>query len=82
MPLIWERAFGGEGYAQNPVGKGAAPVSTPHGEFQFLPNVEDPDCGNVYRNLKFPQSVYEHIQDYQEEKVNAQEPAPMANASQ
>jgi len=50
-------------------------------EFPILPNVDDPDCGNVYRNLKFPESVYEHIQDYQEEKVNAQEPAPMANAS-
>ena len=23
MPITWERAFGGEGYAQNPVGKGA-----------------------------------------------------------
>jgi hypothetical protein len=40
-------------------------------EFPILPNVDDPDCGNVYRNLKFPQSVYEHIQDYQEEKIKA-----------
>lgn len=50
-------------------------------EFPIIPNPEDPDCGNVYRNLKFPQSVYEHIQDYQEEKVHAHEPAPMADAS-
>jgi hypothetical protein len=50
-------------------------------EFPILPNVEDPDCGNVYRNLKFPQSVYEHIQGYQEEKVQAQETAPMVDAS-
>ena len=42
-------------------------------EFPILPNPDDPDCGNVYRNLKFPQSVYEHIQEYQEEKVQAQE---------
>jgi uncharacterized protein YjbI with pentapeptide repeats len=42
MPITWERAFGGEAYPLNPVGKGFAPVSTPHGEVQFLPNVEDP----------------------------------------
>jgi hypothetical protein len=41
--------------------------------FPILPNPDDPDCGNVYRNLKFPQSVYEHIQEYQEEKVQAQD---------
>ena len=41
-------------------------------EFPILPNPDDPDCGNVYRNLKFPQSVYEHIQEYQEEKIHAE----------
>ena len=42
-------------------------------DFPILPNPDDPDCGNVYRNLKFPQKVYEHIQEYQEEKVQADE---------
>ena len=42
-------------------------------EFPILPNPDDPDCGNVYRNLKFPQKVYDHIQEYQEEKVQAEE---------
>lgn len=42
-------------------------------EFPILPNPDDPDCGNVYRNLKFPQKVYEHIQEYQEEKMQAEE---------
>jgi hypothetical protein len=42
-------------------------------EFPILPNPDDPDCGNVYRNLKFPQKVYEHIQEYQEEKLEAEE---------
>jgi hypothetical protein len=42
-------------------------------DFPILPNPDDPDCGNVYRNLKFPQSVYEHIQEYQEEKIHAEE---------
>lgn len=41
-------------------------------DFPIIPNVDDPDCGNVYRNLKFPQNVYEHIQEYQEEKVEGE----------
>lgn len=40
-------------------------------DFPILPNTDDPDCGNVYRNLKFPQKVYEHIEEYQEEKASA-----------
>jgi hypothetical protein len=40
-------------------------------EFPILPNTEDPDCGNVYRNLKFPPKIYEHIEQYQEEKLEA-----------
>jgi hypothetical protein len=42
-------------------------------EFPILPNPEDPDCGNLYRNLKFPEAVYEHIGEYQEEKIKAGE---------
>ena len=42
-------------------------------EFPILPNVNDPDCGNVYRNLKFPQQIYDHIEHYQEEKAEAGE---------
>lgn len=41
-------------------------------DFPILPNIDDPDCGNVYRNLKFPDKVYEHIQEYQEEKAEAE----------
>ena len=40
-------------------------------EFPILPHPEDPDCGNVYRNLKFPDSTYKHIEHYQEEKIEA-----------
>lgn len=43
MPLDWAHAFGGEGYEANPDGLGAAPLETPHGPVQPLPNVEDPD---------------------------------------
>ena len=44
-------------------------------EFPILPNPDDPDCGNVYKSLKFPDEVYDHIQQYQAEKVNAGETA-------
>jgi hypothetical protein len=40
-------------------------------DFPILPNPEDPDCGNLYRNLKFPQEIYEHIGHYQEEKLHS-----------
>ena len=42
-------------------------------EFPILPNADDPDCGNLYRNLKFPDAIYEHIGKYQEAKVEAGE---------
>lgn len=33
---------------------------------------DDPDACNVYRDLKFPDHVYEHIQEYYEKKVEAE----------
>jgi DNA primase large subunit len=36
--------------------------------FQMLPE-NDPDEGNVYRDLEFPPEVYEHIQEYYEAKA-------------
>jgi uncharacterized protein YjbI with pentapeptide repeats len=39
MPITWERAFGGEGYAENPLGVG---LSKGDGEGRPLPNIEDP----------------------------------------
>jgi uncharacterized protein YjbI with pentapeptide repeats len=44
MPISWGRAFGGEGFASNPVGKGIRPIATEHGPLHPLPNVEDPKC--------------------------------------
>jgi len=41
-------------------------------EFPILPRPDDPDCGNVYRSLKFPQAIYEHIGHYQDEKAEAE----------
>lgn len=39
-------------------------------EFQFI-HADDPDDGNLYRNLKFPQQIYDHIGGYQEAKTEA-----------
>lgn len=40
MPLTWDRAFGGPGHAQNPVGRGLQKV----GDAVPLPNLEDPQA--------------------------------------
>src|SRR5919199_2189445 len=44
-------------------------------EFQIIPDAEDPDEGNVYKDLQFPDDVYDHIQDYYEQKAEQREPA-------
>ena len=36
-------------------------------EFSIIPNPHDPDCGNVYKSLRFPKQTYSHIGHYQEE---------------
>jgi hypothetical protein len=41
-------------------------------EFPILPHPDDPDCGNLYRNLKFPDTIYNHITQYQEQKAHAE----------
>jgi hypothetical protein len=40
-------------------------------EFPILPYPEDPDCGNLYRNLRFPESIYGHIEKFHEKKASA-----------
>lgn len=42
MPIAWRNAFGGEGFAANPLGKGSAPVRGETGPVHPLPNIEDP----------------------------------------
>lgn len=43
MPIAWERAFGGEGFEKNPLGKGFVPIETERGPVHPLPNLERPD---------------------------------------
>jgi len=40
-------------------------------EFPIIPNPDDPDQGNVYRDLNFPDHVYQHISEYYEHKAEA-----------
>ena len=42
-------------------------------EFPICPNPEDVDAANVYRDLKFPDDVYDNITEYYEEKAEAVE---------
>jgi DNA primase large subunit len=40
-------------------------------DFPICPDANDPDACNVYKDLKFPQEVYEKIEQYREAKANA-----------
>lgn len=39
--------------------------------FPICPHIEDPDEANVYRDLAFPQEVYDRIEEYHEERAEA-----------
>jgi len=43
MSLGWERSFGGEEYASNPLGKGYGLTNTQGGAIHWLPNIESPE---------------------------------------
>jgi len=38
-------------------------------EFPICPDADNPGACNVYRELKFPDGVYEHIQEFYEEQA-------------
>lgn len=38
-------------------------------DFAIIPDPEDPDSGNLYRELNFPDEVYEQIEEYREQKA-------------
>ena len=42
-------------------------------DFPICPTPDDPNNCNVYRELRFPDEVYERIGDYWEEEAKAQE---------
>ncbi len=41
-------------------------------EFQICPEPEDPNACNVYRELRFPQEIYDRIGQFWEEKADAE----------
>ncbi len=40
-------------------------------EFPICPNPDDPNSCNVYRDLQFPDHVYEHISGFYEQKAES-----------
>jgi hypothetical protein len=40
-------------------------------DFPIIPNPDDPDAGNVYQDLQFPDEVYDHISAYHEQKAES-----------
>ncbi len=42
-------------------------------DFPICPDPEDPNACNVYRELRFPQDVYDRIDDFWAEKAEAEE---------
>lgn len=41
-------------------------------DFPICPNPDDPDACNVYRELEFPDGLYENISEYHEQKADAE----------
>lgn len=42
-------------------------------DFQICPDAEDPNACNVYRELRFPDHIYERIGDFWEERAETSE---------
>ncbi len=40
-------------------------------EFSICPHPDDPDGCNVYKDLEFPEQIYEHISEYHEHKTDS-----------
>lgn len=45
-------------------------------EFPICPTPDDPNSCNVYRELQFPEQIYEHVEEYYEERAEAQMKEP------
>jgi hypothetical protein len=49
-------------------------------DFPICPTPDDPASCNVYRELRFPQEVYDHIEEFYEERAGAREAGGRDNA--
>jgi len=41
-------------------------------EFAICPTPDDPNSCNVYRDFEFPQQVYDHVEEFYEERAEAE----------
>ncbi len=41
-------------------------------DFPICPNPDDPDACNVYKDLKFPDDIYQNIEQYREQKAETE----------
>jgi hypothetical protein len=49
-------------------------------DFQICPDANDPNSCNVYKELRFPDEVYDHIGAYYEEKAETEVHGEQANS--
>ncbi len=40
-------------------------------DFPICPKPDDPDACNVYKDLQFPEDIYDHITDYHDQKAKS-----------
>ena len=79
-PFLYSWAGAGGGFGYNPFGGYGGFVYNPalgwYGGFGYSPgffyNVNDPSGGNLYRELRFPDGIYEHINEFYQEKAEAE----------
>ncbi len=45
-------------------------------DFQICPDLDDPNACNVYRELRFPDHIYENIEEYWEDQAQSADHAP------
>lgn len=41
-------------------------------DFPIIPNQDDPNSGNLYQELEFPNTIYDQIEEFWEERTEAQ----------
>lgn len=59
------------GHGYNPPQRGTILKWQQRQDFPICPNAQDPDACDVYRQLQFPDQVYDNIGHFWEEKVEA-----------
>ncbi|MDX1584001.1 MAG: hypothetical protein R3338_10430 [Thermoanaerobaculia bacterium] len=61
---LWKQV---EEHGYNPPNRDTIAEWQTYQSFPILPEPKNPECGNVYKSLQFPDEVYESIQEYYKE---------------